>query len=231
LEKIIAAIRSVVEPVVAADEVESIVATILTSVELKLPEQVTTAEFDQVVLKAIEQKISSDLIYDAIATRQLIKMVNADVDQRFSSFKDCIEYGVAHELYTPALLDFDYELLDAAFDYDNDTLFNYFGAATLVDRYLIRDRNKKLMEKVQWMWMRIAMGLALQEDNKEEFAISVYKEMSALRYLHSTPTLYNSATPFSQLSSCYISVVGDSLDHIMEKGNEMAQFVKYAGGV
>lgn len=132
-------------------------ATILTSVELKLPERVTTAEFDQVVLKAIEQKISSDLIYDAIATRQLIKIVNSDIDQRFRTFKECVEYGVKHELYTPALLDFDYEKLDAAFEYNNDTLFNYFGAATLVDRYLIRDRSKKLMEKVQWMWMRIAM--------------------------------------------------------------------------
>lgn len=78
------------------------------------------------------------------------------------------------------------------------------------------------------MWMRVAMGLSISEKNKEEFAVKVYNKMSALKYLHSTPTLYNSGTPFSQLSSCYISVIGDSMDSIMDKAKEAAMFAKYA---
>lgn len=231
IEKIIAAIRKVVEPVVSQEEVEQIVATILTSVQLKLPEEVTTKEFDTVVLKAIEQKISDDPVYDAIAARQMLKITHKDVIQRFSSLSEYVAYAVKEELLSDKLLDFDFDMLQSALRDDRDGLYNYFGAATLVDRYLLKDRNKEHMETVQWMWMRIAMGLVLQEEKKEERAIEIYHEMSQLRYLHSTPTLYNSGSPFSQLSSCYISVVDDSLNHIMDKGNEMAQFVKYAGGV
>jgi ribonucleoside-diphosphate reductase alpha chain len=70
--------------------------------------------------------------------------------------------------------------------------------------------------------------LSLKEHNKEEFAIKIYNKMAKLKYLHSTPTLYNSGTPFSQLSSCYINVVGDSMDSIMDKAKETAMFAKYA---
>ncbi len=231
LEKIIAAIRAVVKPVAPADEVETIVATILTSVQLKLPEEVTTSQFDEVVLKAIEQKISSDTIFDTIAAAQILKMVKADVEQRFATFEDYINYAVGEKLLSEKLLNFDFDRLHASLDDSRDGLYNYFGAATLADRYLLRDREQKTMEKAQWMWMRISMGLSLNEKDPTDFAIRAYDQMSSLKYLHSTPTLYNSGTPFSQLSSCYISVVGDDLTHIMNKANEMAQFVKYAGGV
>jgi ribonucleoside-diphosphate reductase alpha chain len=95
----------------------------------------------------------------------------------------------------------------------------------------MRDRSKQIIEQPQWMWMRIAMGLSLPETDKESFALQIYHNMGQLKYLHSTPTLYNSGMPFSQLSSCYINVVGDSMDTIMDKAKETAMFAKYAGGV
>lgn len=96
---------------------------------------------------------------------------------------------------------------------------------------MTKDRARNVIEKPQWMWMRVAMGLSLNEQDPTAFAVRIYGKLSQLKYLHSTPTLYNSGTPFSQLSSCYISVVGDSIDSIMGKATESAQFAKYAGGV
>lgn len=99
--------------------------------------------------------------------------------------------------------------LEQQFLPDNDNLFNFFGIATVFDRYLMKDRSKEVIEKPQWFWMRVAMGLSLceTENNKETFACKIYAELSAMKYIHSTPTLYNSGMPFSQFSSCYINVV------------------------
>jgi len=80
------------------------------------------------------------------------------------------------------------------------------------------------------MWMRIAMGLSLNETNKEEFALEVYQKLASLKYLHSTPTLFNAGTNFPQLISCFIGVVGDSLEDIMDKAREAAFYAKFAGG-
>jgi ribonucleoside-diphosphate reductase alpha chain len=128
-------------------------------------------------------------------------------------------------------LDFDIDTLELNINYEYDMEFNYFGLHTLQDRYLIKDRQKNIIEKPQWMWMRVAMGLSLNEENKEEFAIKLYKKFGKLKYIHSTPTLYNSGTPASQLSSCYINVLEDSIDSIMGKATETAYFAKFAGGV
>ncbi|USN55322.1 MAG: ribonucleoside-diphosphate reductase subunit alpha [Candidatus Peribacteria bacterium] len=128
-------------------------------------------------------------------------------------------------------MEFDIDTLELNINYEYDSELNYFGLDTLKDRYLVRDRNKDLIEKPQWMWMRVAMGLSLNETNKEEFTLKLYQKFATLKYIHSTPTLYNSGTPHSQLSSCYINVVEDSMDSIMGKATETAYFAKYAGGV
>lgn len=228
LEKIIAAIRSVVAKTVPEEDVESIVATILTSVELKLPEKVTTKEFDEVVLKAVEQKISSDTIYDQIAAGQMIKIINSDIDHKFKTMKDYVEFAVEKWLLDKRLLDFDFAAIENALNFQNDKLFNFFGIATFYDRYLMRDRKRNIIEKPQWAWMRVAMWISLAEKNKTDFALKVYERLSAFKYIHATPTLYNSWVPNAQFSSCYINVVGDSMDGIFSKLNEVAQFAKYA---
>ncbi|HMT01088.1 MAG TPA: ribonucleoside-diphosphate reductase subunit alpha [Candidatus Absconditabacterales bacterium] len=229
-EKIIRAIQDIVHDLQLDDPFVAVF-KVIKNVELKIPEQVKTEELDEIVLKAIEQLITEDPMYDKIATRQLVKMINKTVSGRFNSFAEYIQYGVSEKLLSEKLLDFDLGTLELSLNHNLDDEFNYFGLATIKDRYLIRDRKKQIIEQPQWMWMRVAMGLSISEKNKEEFAVKVYNKMSALKYLHSTPTLYNSGTPFSQLSSCYISVIGDSMDSIMDKAKEAAMFAKYAGGI
>ena len=128
LERIIAAIRDVASRVVTNEqELEQAVAAIITRVELKLPEEVTTEQFDHIVLKATEQLISQDPLFDKIAAMQLIKIANSDVSRRFPTLKSYIEYGVAEELIDPALAGFDCDRLERAIDQSRDTLFNFFG--------------------------------------------------------------------------------------------------------
>ncbi|MFA7285011.1 MAG: ribonucleoside-diphosphate reductase subunit alpha, partial [Candidatus Absconditabacterales bacterium] len=88
-----------------------------------------------------------------------------------------------------------------------------------------------LLEKPQWMWMRVAMGLSYNEPDKEGFAIKIYDKLSRFKYLHATPTLMNSGTKFHQLISCFIGVVEDDLVNIMDKAKESSLYVKYTGGV
>lgn len=130
-------------------------------------------------------------------------------------------------LYKPELLDFDLDRLEDALDYSRDALLDYFGMTTLKDRYFTRDREGNIIEKPQWFFMRVAMGIG----NNEDEVIKVYNKISKLEYLHSTPTLYNSGTITHQYSSCYVNVIDDSLESIMDKAKETAFLAKYAGGV
>lgn len=231
INKLIAAITNLVNSVTTGEEAGVAMFRIMKNVELKLPDEVSSQELDTIILKATEMLISTDILYDAIAARQLIKITNRQISHRFASFQEYITYCVDNKLLDTRLGDFDFMYLEQHFKPENDNIFNFFGIATIVDRYLMKDREKVLIEKPQWFWMRVAMGLSLNESDKESFAVSVYEKLSAMKYIHSTPTLYNSGSPFSQFSSCYINVVGDSMDEIMDKVNETAQFAKFAGGV
>lgn len=229
-EKIIQAIQQVIEPLKLSDPFIPMF-KIIKNFELKLPDQISTNEIDRLLLKAIEGLISDDAIYDDIATAQLVKIINKSVNTYFKSFREYIEFGVQEKLLSADLLTFDLDTLELSINYDFDKEFNYFGLDTLQDRYLVKNRQKAIIEKPQWMWMRVAMGLSLLEANKEDFTLKLYKKFAQLKYIHSTPTLYNAGTPHSQLSSCYINVLEDSMESIMDKATETANFAKFAGGV
>jgi ribonucleoside-diphosphate reductase alpha chain len=229
-EKIIQAIQQVIEPLKLSDPFIPMF-KIIKNFELKLPDQISTDEIDRLLLKAIEGLISDDAIYDDIATAQLVKIINKSVNTYFKSFREYIEFAVQEKLLSTELLAFDLDTLELSINYDFDKEFNYFGLDTLQDRYLVKNRQKAIIEKPQWMWMRVAMGLALLETDKESYTLKLYKKFAQLKYIHSTPTLYNAGTPHSQLSSCYINVLEDSMESIMEKATETAYFAKFAGGV
>src|SRR5690606_32934814 len=114
-------------------------------------------------------------------------------------------------------------------------LFKYMGTQTLLDRYLVRDKRDRsrhiYLEAPQMMWMRIAMGLSMLESDKTARAIEFYNLMSTLRYVPSTPTLFNAGTPHSQLSSCYLGVVDDDLHSIFKVFEDYSHMAKYDGGV
>jgi len=226
MKKLVDAIFALLEGLDLPDDYE-IVFKITKELDLKIPEVVTTEELDYLVLKAIEHLIPTGSTYDTIATRQLLKIINRRIERRFSSFKDYINYAVAEKLLKPELLNFDIDLLESKIDYSRDNNLDYFGLSTLKDRYLIKDRNFETIEKPQWFFMRVAMGIG----NTEEEILKIYDKLSNLEYLHSTPTLFNSGTLTNQYSSCYVNVVDDSLESIMDKAKETAFLAKYAGGV
>ncbi len=226
MKKLINAIFALLEGMDIPDDYE-IVFTIAKELDLKIPERVTTQELDTLVLKAIEQLIPKHYIYDTLAARQLLKLINREIDRRFSSFKEAIEFGVKEGLYKEELLKFDIDKLEDALVYQRDRNLDYFGLTTLRDRYFTRDREGNIIEKPQWFFMRVAMGIG----NSEDEIIKIYDKISKLEYLHSTPTLYNSGTTTNQYSSCYVNVIDDSLESIMDKAKETAFLAKYAGGV
>ncbi len=204
---------------------------VIKNFELKLPDQVTTEDIDHLLLKSLEGLIPEDPEYDALATKQVNKMIEKSVNGRFQSFSEYVEYGIKQELLDPRLLEYDLGMLELAMDYTRDGLWTYFGLDTVKHRYMIRDYDKSLLEKPQWMWMRVAMGLSYNEADKEGFALKIYDKLSRFKYLHATPTLMNSGTKFHQLISCFIGVVEDDLVSIMDKAKESALYVKYTGGV
>ena len=149
-----------------------------------------------------------------------------------------LRHGVEIKRLSPDLLQYDIEKLSAALDPSADLEFDYLGIQTLYDRYLIVDRTnggseERRIETPQLFWMRVAMGLFHNEvDNKEERVISLYNLYKNRRFCSSTPTLFNSGTPHSQLSSCYLYWVDDSIEGIMERGiTENAYLSKWAGGL
>lgn len=225
-QKIINAIFEILTGLDVDDDYE-IVFKIMKELDLKIPEQVKTEEIDQLLLKAIEQLIPMHPMYDKLSSRQLIKQINKKIDRRFSSFSDYLNFAIKENLVIEDVLEFDVDLLTSALNYSRDELFGYFGLTTLRDRYLMKDRKQNVIEKPQWFFMRVAMGVG----NSNEEVVKVYEKLSRLEYLHSTPTLFNSATPMSQYSSCYVSVVDDSLESIMDKAKETAFLAKHAGGV
>ncbi|NPA51632.1 MAG: ribonucleoside-diphosphate reductase subunit alpha [Aquificae bacterium] len=226
MKKLINAIFALLDGLDIPDDYE-IVFKVAKELDLKIPQRVTTEELDYLVLKAIEQLIPKHLIYDTLASRQLLKIINRRIDRRFGSFKDYIEYGVRQNLLKEELLNFDIDYLEQNIDYSRDSLIDYFGLTTLKDRYLTKDREFEIIEKPQWFFMRVAMGIG----NNEEEILKIYNKISNLEYLHSTPTLYNSGTTTNQYSSCYVNVIDDSLESIMDKAKETAFLAKYAGGV
>jgi ribonucleoside-diphosphate reductase alpha chain len=141
-----------------------------------------------------------------------------------------IQKVVELELLSPELLNFDHEKLGKALLADRDLQFTYLGLQTLYDRYFIHSNDVRI-ELPQIFFMRVAMGLAVQEDNREDRAIEFYRLLSSFDYMSSTPTLFNSGTLRPQLSSCYLTTVPDDLHGIYGAMQDNAMLSKFAGGL
>lgn len=145
-------------------------------------------------------------------------------------FQAYLEKGIALELLDPQLQTFDLKKITAALLPQRDQQFTYLGLQTLYDRYFLH-ANEVRFELPQAFFMRVAMGLALNEANKEERAIEFYKLLSSFDYMASTPTLFNSGTLRPQLSSCFLTTVADDLDQIYSAIKDNALLSKFAGGL
>ena len=146
------------------------------------------------------------------------------------AFKAYIDKGIELDILNPDLKTFDLEMLGKAIDYSRDNQFTYLGLQTLYDRYFIHSNNIRY-ELPQVFFMRVSMGLAIEEEKREERAIEFYKLLSSFDYMSSTPTLFNSGTKRPQLSSCYLTTIPDDLDGIFSAMKDNALLSKWAGGL
>lgn len=145
-------------------------------------------------------------------------------------FKTYVEKGIELERLSPELKDFDLDVIAQALKPERDNQFTYLSLQTLYDRYFLH-ANEVRFELPQAFFMRVAMGLAIREKNKEARAIEFYNLISSFDYLCSTPTLFNAGTVRSQLSSCFLTTVPDDLDGIYSAIKDNALLSKFAGGL
>jgi len=145
-------------------------------------------------------------------------------------FPGFIKKGVENDLLDERLMQYDLKRLAVALKADRDLQFDYLGLQTLYDRYFLHVRKTRI-ELPQSFFMRVAMGLALNEIDREARAIEFYEVLSSFDFMSSTPTLFNSGSLRSQLSSCYLTTVPDDLDGIYESIKENALLSKFAGGL
>lgn len=154
-----------------------------------------------------------------------------EMSQLYSTyFKAYIERGIEHELLDPELAQFNVALLGAALKPERDLNFTYLGLQTLYDRYFIHYQQTRF-ELPQAFFMRVAMGLALNERERDQRAIEFYHLLSSFEFMSSTPTLFNAGTLRPQLSSCFLTTIPDDLDGIYSAIKDNALLSKFAGGL
>ena len=226
----------------ACEEINHVSASeIVLDAQLQLFDKITTSEIDQALVLSAREKIEKEPNYSYAAARILLNCLYKEVfkegvdsdtfrSQYRKSFVQNTKKLIKEGRLSEKLLEFDLERLSEAISIRRDYLFKYLGIQVLYDRYFIR-QNNKIMEAPQSFWMRVAMGLAINEEDKDGKAIEFYNIMSQMLYTPSTPTLFNSGTVRSQLSSCYLSTFDDSIDGIFDGAWQEARKSKFAGGL
>ena len=214
---------------------------ILTETKRNLYDGVPIDEVHKAAILAARTLIEKDPGYTRATARLLLhtirrevigeELLHSDMHARYAEyFPQFVKKGVAAELLDEKLLQFDLARLGAALKADRDLQFDYLGLQTLYDRYFLHIEEERI-ELPQAFFMRVAMGLALNEIDREERAIEFYEVLSSFDFMSSTPTLFNAGTRRSQLSSCYLTTVSDDLDGIYEALKENALLSKFAGGL
>ncbi len=219
---------------------------IIDSVTKQIYDEIPQEELDLLVLGATRERIEKHYQYSTLASRVVVDklyqsiletgMSEKPLESSYQSkFESYIAKGISLDLLDPRLATFDFDKISKALKPERDLTFHYLGIQILMDRYLIKNRDikQRIIELPQWFWMRVAMGLALKEnpEQREHYAIEFYHVLSGMDLVSSTPTLFNSGTNFSQMSSCYLNLSEDSLDGIFKLYADNAKLSKWAGGI
>ncbi|MCA1247190.1 ribonucleoside-diphosphate reductase subunit alpha [Massilia sp. MS-15] len=202
---------------------------------------VPVEELYKSAILAARALMEKDPAYSQVTARILLHTIRKEVfghevpqagaaAEYITYFPQYIAKGIQNELLDEALGTYDLERLAKAIVADRDLQFGYIGLQTLYDRYFLHVRETRI-EMPQAFYMRVAMGLALRESDREARAIEFYNLLSSFDFMSSTPTLFNSGTRRSQLSSCYLTTVGDDLEGIYDAIKENALLSKFAGGL
>ncbi len=214
---------------------------VLAETQRNLYDGVPMEEVYKAAILAARTLIEKDPGYSRATARLLMHTIRREIlgeevtqeqmQERYAEyFPRYIKRGVQAELLDEKLAQYDLAKLGAALKAERDLQFDYLGLQTLFDRYFLHIDEQRI-EMPQAFFMRVAMGLALNEIDREARAIEFYEVLSSFDFMSSTPTLFNSGTRRSQLSSCYLTTVSDDLDGIYEALKENALLSKFAGGL
>ncbi len=226
----------------ACNELENVSASeVVLDAHVQIYDKITTDEIDKALIMSARQKIEKEPNYSYVAARLLLSSIYKEVfgesvdkdiyDNQYKlSFIRNTKKLIKEDILDKRLLDFDLKMLSEHIDSNRDLSFKYLGLQILADRYL-HHIDERIMETPQAFWMRVSMGLAINEENKNEKAIEFYDTLSQFYLCCSTPTLFNSGSTHSQLSSCYLNTFDDSIDGIFEGLWQEARKSKFAGGL
>ena len=204
---------------------------------------ITTEQLDEAAIGVAVQNVKDDPDFDTIAARLLRKVINKRV---LGNYESDLEMTLLHQARFPGyireaveqgLLDerlvtlFDLDALAAAIDPSRDDLLRYIGTVTMRNRYMINDRHGRALEVPQYFWMRVSMGLALNEADPTAWAIRFYDKISRLDYLPAGSTLVNAGTSYPQLSNCFVMQMEDDIEHIATSVRNVMWLTKGTGGI
>ena len=237
----LAAVKKLLESACAGLEQGATAGAIFETTLRDLYDGVPMEEVRKSAILAARALIEKDPAYSYATARLLLHTIRLEVlgeevgqeemQARYALyFPEYVRRGIEADLLDPALAGFDLARLGKALVAKRDLQFGYLGLQTLYDRYFLHMRGRRI-ELPQAFFMRVAMGLALREKDRESRAIEFYDVLSTFDFMSSTPTLFNSGTRRPQLSSCYLSTVSDDLEGIYEMIKENALLAKYAGGL
>jgi ribonucleoside-diphosphate reductase alpha chain len=202
---------------------------------------ITTVDLEKALILATSSYIEKDPAYSFVAGKMYLQrvykeVINKSVTQEMlpfayrETFVENVKKGVELGLLDERLLEFDLNKMSYGLKLERDDSLQYMSIQTLYERYFQHWKQKRL-ELPQAFWMRVAMGLAINEEDKEKRALEFYEVLSSLRFVSSTPTLFHSGTSHPQLSSCYLTTVTDDLKHIFKSYSDNAQLSKWSGGL
>ncbi len=240
--------RSIEEASTGLDDQVARVTQLQSELEITLFDGISSEQLDEAVIQVALQNVKDDPAFDTIASRLLIKTlykkifgegVTRDEVAAFHgpAFVASILRGVELKLLDTRLAElFDLEVLGAALDPDRDDLLRYIGAQTMRTRYMIVEPDGTPLEVPQFFWMRVSMGLALNESvlngpGPTEMALKFYDKMSRLEYLAAGSTLVNAGTSYAQLSNCFVMQMEDDIEHIAKSVRDVMWLTKGTGGI
>jgi ribonucleoside-diphosphate reductase alpha chain len=225
------------------DENITWVTQIASELELTLFDGITTQQLDEAVIQVALQNVKDDPQFDTVAARLLLKTIYKGVLGDYTTadelkalhvahFRAAVERGVTETLFDPRFTElFDLERLAGALEPSRDELLKYISVVTLNNRYGIKARNGEPLEVPQYFWMRIAMGLSLNEADPTTVALGFYDKMSKLEYIAAGSTLVNAGTAYPQLSNCFVMEMQDDIENIAKSVRDVMWLTKGTGGI
>ena len=214
-----------------------------TELELTLFDGITSQQLDEAVIQVALQNVKDDPGFDQIAARLLLKTIYKSVLGDYNSaeelkslhaqhFEANIRRGVDEGLLDTRLAEmFDFDTLAKELEPNYDELLKYIGVVTLNNRYGVKGRNGDPLEVPQYFWMRIAMGLSLNEKDPTTVALRFYRKMASLEYLAAGSTLVNAGTSYPQLANCFVLEMQDDIEHIAKTTRDVMWLTKGTGGI